>query len=146
MPPLITHLRASGQLTAGLVLRALLSGNMPLFEGAVAELTDLPLARVAGIIHDRSGKGLRALFERAGLPPTIFPAVRAALEALHEGGYVGEMGGAARLKRRMVERVITQCEGQERGEADGLLILLRRFALEAAREEARLFCDDLAAA
>jgi len=57
-----------------------------------------------------------------------------------------EMGGAARLKRRMVERVITQCEGQERGEADGLLILLRRFALEAAREEARLFCDDLAAA
>jgi hypothetical protein len=47
----------------------------------------------------------------------------------------------------MIERVLTQCGGQERSaETDGLLILLRRFALEAAREEARLFCDDLAAA
>lgn len=147
VPPLVTHLRASGQLTAGLVLRALLSGNMLLFESALAELSELPLARVAGIVHDRSGNGLHALFERAGLPPTIFPTARAALEALHETGYAGEIGGAARLKRRMIERVLTQCEGQARSaETDGLLILLRRFALEAAREEARLFCDELAAA
>jgi hypothetical protein len=34
----------------------------------------------------------------------------------------------------------------ERGEdATSLLALLRRFAVEAAREEARLFCDDLVA-
>jgi hypothetical protein len=34
----------------------------------------------------------------------------------------------------------------ERGEqAASLLALLRRFAVEAAREEARLFCDDLVA-
>jgi hypothetical protein len=59
---------------------------------------------------------------------------------------MAEPGGAARLKRRMVERVLTQCE-EERGETiEPLLILLRRFALEAAREEARLFCDELAAA
>jgi hypothetical protein len=34
----------------------------------------------------------------------------------------------------------------ERGEGGAaLLALLRRFAVEAAREEARLFCDDLVA-
>ncbi|MGY4547859.1 uncharacterized protein (DUF2336 family) [Bradyrhizobium sp. USDA 4513] len=33
MQNLITHLRASGQLTAGLILRALLSGNLDLFGG-----------------------------------------------------------------------------------------------------------------
>jgi hypothetical protein len=34
----------------------------------------------------------------------------------------------------------------ERGEdTAALLALLRRFAVEAAREEARLFCDDLVA-
>ena len=36
--PLIRHLRESGQLTAGLILRALLSGNVVLFEEALAEL------------------------------------------------------------------------------------------------------------
>src|SRR5207237_1943468 len=36
--PLIGHLRASGQLTAGLVLRSLLSGNLDFFEQALAEL------------------------------------------------------------------------------------------------------------
>lgn len=145
--PLVTHLRNSGQLTAGLVLRALLSGNLALFEEALAELADMPLARVVRLVHDRSGKGLRALFERAGMPASVYPAVRAALDAIDEIGYAGEFGGAAHLKRRMVERVLTDCERQERSaETEALLILLRRFALEATREEARMLCEDLAAA
>jgi uncharacterized protein (DUF2336 family) len=145
--PLVSHLRASGQLTAGLVLRTLLSGNVELFEETLAELTEMPLTRVSSIVQDQSGKGLRALLERAGLPAATFTAIRVALEAMHEFGYAGDLGGATRLRRRMVERVLTCCEEQERGaESDGLLVLLRRFALEAAREEARLFCDELAAA
>jgi uncharacterized protein (DUF2336 family) len=144
--PLVTHLRKSGQLTAGLVLRALLSGNISLFEEALAELADMPLARVAGLVHDRSGKGLRALFGRAGMPAAIYPAARVALETMHEIGYAGDAGGAAQLKRRMVERVLTHCERLDRSaDSESLLILLRRFALEATREEARMFCDELAA-
>ena len=54
------------------------------------------------------------------------------------------VGGAARLRRRMVERVLTHCE-TDRKAAEPLLILLRRFATESAREEARLFCDELVA-
>ena len=56
-----------------------------------------------------------------------------------------EPGGAARLKRRMIERVLTRCEDADLGELAPLLTLLRRFATEAAREEARLFCDELVA-
>jgi hypothetical protein len=44
----------------------------------------------------------------------------------------------------MVERVLTQCEADQ-GASAPLLILLRRFATESAREEARLFCEELAA-
>jgi len=44
----------------------------------------------------------------------------------------------------MVERVLTHCATDRRG-AEPLLILLRRFATESAREEARLFCDELMA-
>src|SRR5581483_1040021 len=49
---LIRHLRASGQLTGGLMLRALLCGNLEMFEEALAELTGMPIARVSAIVHD----------------------------------------------------------------------------------------------
>jgi uncharacterized protein (DUF2336 family) len=143
---LVRHLRESAQLTAGLILRALLSGNLALFEQALVELSGLQAARVAGLVHDCHGAGLRALYERTGLPASAFPAVRAALDAMHETGFLGDPGGAARLKRRMIERVLTSCEDHPSADIEPLLVLLRRFATEAAREEARLFCDELAAA
>jgi len=97
-------------------------------------------------MHDHRGAGLRALYERTGLPASTFPAVQAALEVMHETGFLGDPGGAARLKRRMIERVLTSCEDHPSADIEPLLMLLRRFATEAAREEARLFCDELAAA
>jgi uncharacterized protein (DUF2336 family) len=142
----VRHLRDSAQLTPGLILRALLSGNVALFEQALVELSGLPPARVAGLVHDRHSAGLRALYERTGLPRPALPAVQAALDAMHETGFLGEPGGAARLKRRMIERVLTSCEDHPSAEIEPLLMLLRRFATEAAREEARMFCDELAAA
>src|SRR3954463_12488032 len=42
---LLRHLRETGQLTAGLILRALLSGNLELFDHALTELSGLPRAR-----------------------------------------------------------------------------------------------------
>ena len=141
---LIRHLCAGGQLTAGLILRALLSGNIALFEEALAELTDMPVARVSGLIHDRGSVGFRALFEKAQLPLSTYPAFKEAIEALREG-ILHEPGGATRLKRRMIERVLTRCEDADVGDLAPLLTLLRRFATEAAREEARLFCDELVA-
>lgn len=140
--PLIRHLRESGQLTAGLMLRALLSGNVEMFAEGLADLSDLPLARVRALVYEKAG-GLRAVFERANLPAATYPAFREALEAMRECGF--DPGGASRLKRRMVERVLTRCADEPDIDTEPLLTLLRRFAAEAAREEARLFCDELAA-
>src|ERR1700730_11618985 len=141
---LVRHLRATGQLTAGLILRALLSGNLDLFDSALSELSDLPQARVSALLHDRGGASLQALLVRAGLPESTFAAFRVALEVSHETGFADTAGSAARLRRRMVERVLTHCE-PDRQAAEPLLILLRRFATESAREEARMFCDELVA-
>ena len=140
--PLVGHLRETGQLTAGLVLRSLLSGNIDFFEQALAELADLPATRVSALLHDRRAAGFKAVYERAGLPSSVYPAFRAAIEAMHDDG-IAEPGGATRLKRRMVERVLTSCAGLPAGDVEPLMMLLRRYATEAAREEARLFCDEL---
>jgi len=141
--PLVRHLRASGQLTAGLVLRALLSGNVTLFEQSLAELADMPAARVGALVKDRRGAGFKAVYDRAGLPAPVYPAFRAAIEAMHESGLAAEPGGNARLRRRMVERVLTSCAGLSAPDIEPLMTLLRRYATEAAREEARMFCDEL---
>ncbi len=144
MRGLVRHLRATGQLTAGLILRALLSGNLELFEAALAELSGLPPERVSALLHDRGSASVHALLQRAGLPESTFAAFRAALEVSHETGFADTLGGAARLRRRMVERVLTLCETSPHA-TEPLLILLRRFATELAREEARMFCDELMA-
>jgi len=141
---LVRHLRATGQLTAGLILRALLSGNLELFDYALSELSGLPRARVSALLNGRGGPSVQALLQRAGLPPSTFAAFRIALEAAYETGFVDTPAGAAKLRRRMVERVLTHCETDLRS-AEPLLILLRRFATESAREEARMFCDELIA-
>ena len=142
---LIRHLRVTSQLTVGLILRALLSGNTVLFEEALAELSNVPVARIHGIVHDRGAASFRALYDKAGLPASTYPAFREAIGALREANYAGELGGSSRLKRRMIERVLNGCEQAELGEIEPLLMLLRRFATEAAREEARLYCDELVA-
>jgi uncharacterized protein (DUF2336 family) len=139
---LVRHLRVTSQLTAGLILRALLSGNLELFNVALAELSDLPQARVAALLHERGAASLSALLRRAGLPESTFAAFRIALDVCRENGFVDTLGGAARLRRRMVERVLTHCE-TDRAAAEPLLILLRRFATESARDEARTFCEEL---
>src|SRR6266571_3499858 len=79
-------------------------------------------------------------------PASTFLAFREALEAMREDGFVLEPGGASRLKRRIIERALTRCESEAPDEIEPLLTLLRRYAAEAAREEARLFCDELVAA
>jgi uncharacterized protein (DUF2336 family) len=142
---LVQHLRQTGQLTAGMLLRALLSGNVVFFEEALAELSGMSIDRVTAYIHDKSISGFRALYREAGLPDVAYPAFREALSSMRAGLLVGEQGGASRLKRRMVERVLGACMGERSEGTASLLALLRRFSVEAAREEARLFCDDLVA-
>src|SRR5258706_11862440 len=74
MAGLVRHLRATGQLTAGLILRALLSGNQELFESAMAELSALPQAPVSALLPDRGGASPQALLIRSGLPESTFAA------------------------------------------------------------------------
>ena len=98
-----------------------------------------------GVRYGWYGEVDHYFYNKAGLPASTYPAFKEAIEAMREGGFVGEPGGVARLKRRMIERVLTRCESEQFGELAPLITLLHRFATEAAREEARLFCDELVA-
>ena len=143
---LVRHLVASGQLTGGLMLRALLAGNVRFLVEALAELSGLSAARVEAIVSDRSGHGFRALYDKARLPDAAYRAFRAALEVIFESDFTGDLLGHAVLRRRIVERVLARYEEAADGELDHLLALLRKLAAEAAREEARIYTEGLVAA
>lgn len=146
----VEHLRAKGELTSALVLRSLLSGQVRLFFEAVSLLSGLPTAKVAALAADRTGSAFRALYDRAGLPRGAFVAFRTALEVVQKASYVdaGKDGLAEPrgLKRRIVERVLEQHRNMPAGEeVDQILNQLRRWQVEAARDEARALEGGLAA-
>jgi uncharacterized protein (DUF2336 family) len=141
---LVKHLRVTAQLTPALILRAILSCRFAFAEAALADLSGLSLARVAGLIHDPSGSGFAALCRRAGLPETLRPAFEAALAAWRECTGANLAPEGARVSRRMVERALTACDQLPEHEAGVLASLLRRFEMEAARDEAREYAETLA--
>jgi uncharacterized protein (DUF2336 family) len=142
---LVAHLKACGQLNAGLLLRAILSGNMAFAEMALADLAGLPVRRVAGLMHDASTAAFAALHRKAGLPPVLLPAFSAALSAWREAGQGAIASAGAGLSRLMIERALTACETMPFAEAQSVMALLSRFEAEAARDEARVLARELAA-
>ncbi len=142
-PAIVEVLRAQARLTPGLMLRSLLSGEPALAEAAFVSLSDLPANRVAALLRDRRGSGLKALYRKAGLPEAVQPAFTAAIMALNARGF-DRAGGGRGLDRSLLREVLIAIEALDDPGSSALLALLRRMDSEAAREEARVMADSLA--
>lgn len=108
LPAFVVGLNARRALTASLLLRALARGQMALFEHALAELAGTPHHRAWLMVHDAGPLGLKAIYDRAGLPPRLFQAFRAGVDtwrALQAEG--GDTAGED-FRRRMLERFLSQ--------------------------------------
>jgi uncharacterized protein (DUF2336 family) len=116
-------LRAAGALTPALLLRSLLGGERTLFSHTLAELSGLPLPRVAAFILEPQGEGFAAL---------------AAIKAQ-------AAEGSDSLKLPLVQKVIDACEQLDDPALVKVRALLWRFAAEAAKAEAAHFAREAAA-
>jgi uncharacterized protein (DUF2336 family) len=133
----VAHLRGSGQLTAGLLLRGLLCGNKRLLEAALADLAGVPIARVEVLAAKSRSAGFSALYRKAQMPERLLPAFVAGLEAAARSQFRGPV--SARLQRPIVASVLNACASINRGELDQLIARLRHLEAEAVRDEARNF-------
>ncbi|HEX7884501.1 MAG TPA: DUF2336 domain-containing protein [Phenylobacterium sp.] len=133
---LVTHLNAERRLTASLLLRAVAYGHMTFFEWGVAELAGVPHHRTWLMIHDAGPLGLRAIYERAGLPARLFPAFRAAVDTFHSLEFDGGANDQQRFQERMLQRFMTQPEQASREDVEYLLgRMSHRVAIAAAAED-----------
>ncbi|HEX3495879.1 MAG TPA: DUF2336 domain-containing protein, partial [Methylocella sp.] len=131
----VAHLRRSGQLTAGLLLRALLCGNKHLLETALCELSGLAMPRVMGLVAESKSAGFAALYRKAHMPERLLPAFIAGLDAVAKSRCGGPMNAC--LQGPIVASVLHACASVNHGELDQLIAALRRLEAEAARNEAR---------
>jgi uncharacterized protein (DUF2336 family) len=127
----VAHLNRNQRLTASLLLRTLAHGHMNFFEWGLAELSGVPHHRTWLMIHDAGLLGLKAIYERAGLPARLLPAFRAAVEAYHSMEYDGEARDRERFQERLLQRFLTQAKQVCREDLDYLLDKIDRIAIDA---------------
>jgi uncharacterized protein (DUF2336 family) len=117
----VRHLNQAGRLSASLLLRGLANGHMAFFEWGVAELAGVPHHRTWLMIHDAGPLGLKAIYDRAGLPVRLFGAFRAAVDTFHAMEEDGGARDVERFQERMLERFLTQPKAASRDDMDYLL-------------------------
>ncbi|MDG2531503.1 pole-localized protein SpbR [Caulobacter endophyticus] len=129
----VAHLHRVGRLTPSLLLRALAHGHMTFVEWGLAELAGVPHHRTWLMVHDAGTLGLKAVYERAGLPSRLFPAFRAGVDAYHGMEFDGRPGERERFQEHMLQRFLTSSQAVSREESDYLLDKLDRLAGFKAR-------------
>lgn len=124
---LVAQMHASKRLTPSLVLRALCMGDIAFFEVAVAALSNVPVANVRILVDDAGHLGLKALYDKTGLPQQMYPAVRIAIDVVHDTPMADGPEGRERYRARVIERILTQYgnENDDLG-ADDLDYLLHK--------------------
>lgn len=129
------HLKKAERLTPSLMLRALAHGHMSFLEHAIAELSGVPHHRAWLMVHDAGPLGLKAIYERAGLPSRLYPAFRCGVDTYHALEREGGLSDAVKFQERMLERFLTQPQPMTREDMDYLIDKLDRVR-EETREKA----------
>lgn len=128
MKSFVAHLNESQRLTGSLLLRGLVQGQMTFFEWGIAELAGVPHHRTWLMIHDAGPLGLRAIYERAGLPARLFPAFRAAADTFHSLEFDGGAHDKERFQESLLQRFLTQPLPASNEDVDYLLEKMDRVA------------------
>jgi uncharacterized protein (DUF2336 family) len=118
---MVAQMHHSGRLTPTLLLRALCTGDVAFFEAAMAVKGDVPVANAQILIHERSRRGLAALYRKAAMPDNLFDAVQIAVEVVDETGFDGNARDLERFRARVISRILTLTESIDPADADYLV-------------------------
>lgn len=78
----LNQMKQAGRLSASIVISALCQGNLRFFEMALAELAGIPAANARKLVRDKGQLGFKALYEKTGMPQSMFQPVRLLLNVI----------------------------------------------------------------
>ncbi len=117
----VQQLNLNGRLSPSLLMRGLCLGHIEFVEHAMAELAGTAHQRMWLMIHDSGPLGLKAAFDRAGLPPRLFPSFRAAIEVYHSVERECATIDRETFRQRMLERALTLFQSVPKDDLEYLL-------------------------
>jgi len=129
----VQQLNLNGRLTPSLLMRGLCLGHLDFVEHAMAELGGISHQRMWLLMHDSGPLGLKAAFDRAGLPPRLYPSFRAAVEVYHSVDREGIARDRTTFRKRMLERTLTLFQSVPKDDLDYLLDKLDASGLQTER-------------
>ena len=118
---LVQQMHRHDRLTPLLVLRALCLGELAFFEMALAVMAKVPPINARILIHDAGPNGLASLYEKAGMPARLLPAVRVAVDVVRGTEFDGGERDRERYRSRVITRILTQFEDLPQEDLDYLL-------------------------
>jgi uncharacterized protein (DUF2336 family) len=118
---LVRQMHRNQRLTPMLVMRSLCLGDLAFFEMAMAVMAKVPVANARILIHDAGPNGLGSLYERAGMPARLLPAVRVAVDVVRGTEFDGGERDRERYRSRVITRILTQFEDLPQDDLDYLL-------------------------
>ena len=118
---LVRQMHRNQRLTPMLVLRSLCLGDLAFFEVAMAVMANVPVANARILIDDAGPNGLASLYERAGMPARLLPAVRVAVDVVRGTEFDGGERDRERYRSRVITRILTQFEDLPQEDLEYLL-------------------------
>lgn len=118
---LVRQMHRNQRLTPLLVLRSLCLGDMAFFEMAMAVMARVPVQNARILIQDAGPNGLASLYEKAGMPLRLLPAVRVAVDVVCGTEFDGGNRDRERFRSRVITRILTQFEDLPQDDLDYLV-------------------------
>ncbi|WP_420414702.1 DUF2336 domain-containing protein [Roseibium sp.] len=137
LPEFVEHLRAAGQLNTRLLLRAVCCGRLRFFAAALANLGNMPLARMCKVLLSVRRAALQAILRKAGLPYRSHQAFLLAIDIARKADADFSYDLALEEARALTEALLAGMQDGAFGSDEDVNAFLRRFAIDVARLEAR---------
>jgi uncharacterized protein (DUF2336 family) len=118
---LVREMHRNHRLTPSLVLRALCLGDISFFETAMAVMARVPVMNARILLDDAGPSSLTALYEKAGMPARLLPAVRIGLDVARGTQFDGGERDRERYRSRVIARILSQFEDLPQADLDYLM-------------------------
>ena len=109
---LTAQMAEDGRLTPSLVMTALCRGQFTFFAGALAQFASVPMTNARRLLADKGELGFRGLYNKSGLPDTMYEAVRLLTRVVQELEEDEAIPGSMLYANRLAERVLYMAGNQ----------------------------------
>ena len=131
---LIEQIIAEGRFTESLLLRSLCMGNIEFLAHAIAARAHLSVGYVRTRLVSAVPAELEELWGRADLPAKLLPVASATIDVLADTQLDGAKWSVGHYRQRIVERMITRCDGLNAAISDEDFAFLMAASSQGAKE------------